>query len=566
MSRKVFAPPVVKSYRVPFGKGELKLHRKPEHGVTVRSTNTSPVQSKRQKKSSTANVEKKSECKKNLEAVEKEKGCLTDAQFEEIVQRVLQISPWECTEKLQERRVPAGSAEGQRSRRGTLEAFLPGDDWQKQTEMALSEAGRKMYQIKVKKTSKSGIDQDEKAAANNVGCKENRKGGEPKKAAPADDAQDVTGPEEAPEEEEDGGSGSSGGRSCTAWVQCSNPSCEKWRRLSGDVDPSALPEDWSCSQNSDLQYNSCSVPEETWSGSEDEIVCAVYFPGSIVWAKQYGYPWWPAIIEADPENGNYFLFSSQADTLPSKYHVTFFGHPVTRAWISASMLKSYREPPREKNALDKLRNQSEKEDFKASLEMAKEAERMGIQERLRRFGFNHRFRPEEPPKDYKTLKDPNNAASRPRVQRAGGAKGRNKNTAASRHDQGKVLPETSGAKPHAIAKRTVAMRGEKKPQLSGHENASSVLKKRRTEGTAPKAATTLRGSERAAGEGGRGRKGWKKKPTSGMQPCHVSLARIPLRSRPGGNSDNNDFAFSPRPSQKDRNPRRLGGSPGPKET
>ncbi|KAL7982966.1 hypothetical protein Chor_013572 [Crotalus horridus] len=108
---------------------------------------------------------------------------------------------------------------------------------------------------------------------------------------------------------------------CTAWVQCSYPSCEKWRRLSSDVDPSALPEDWSCSQNPDLQYNSCSVPEEDWSDSENEVVYAIYFPGSIVWAKQYGYPWWPGIIEADPDIEEYFLFSSQADSLPVKYGV-----------------------------------------------------------------------------------------------------------------------------------------------------------------------------------------------------------------------------------------------------
>ncbi|XP_058037942.1 zinc finger CW-type PWWP domain protein 1 isoform X4 [Ahaetulla prasina] len=352
MSKKVFAPPVLKSYRTPFGKGELELHGKPEDAVTFKSVTISPVQSKRQK-GSTSSVEKKSECKKNLEMTENEKRCLTDAQFEEIVQSILQKSPQECTENLQERLVPAESAEGQRMRREMSEAFLHGErsDWRKKTEV-----GQKEHQLKVKKQSKSGVNQgekklNEKAAPNNVGCKENRKG-EPKKAAQGD-AQDVTDPEEAPEEEEeeeeDGGSGS--GRCCTAWVQCSYPSCEKWRRLSSDVDPSALPEDWSCSQNPDLQYNSCSVPEETWSGSEDEVVYAIYFPGSIVWAKQYGYPWWPGIIEADPDIGEYFLFSSQADSLPSKYHVTFFGHSVTRAWISASLLKNYGEAPGEGNAL-----------------------------------------------------------------------------------------------------------------------------------------------------------------------------------------------------------------------
>uniref|UniRef100_A0A8C0JDY5 Zinc finger CW-type PWWP domain protein 1 n=1 Tax=Chelonoidis abingdonii TaxID=106734 RepID=A0A8C0JDY5_CHEAB len=130
---------------------------------------------------------------------------------------------------------------------------------------------------------------------------------------------------------------------CVAWVQCSYPSCEKWRRLSSDTDPSVLPEDWTCSQNTDLQYKSCDVPEETWSGSENEVVYATYVPGSIIWAKQFGYPWWPAMVECDPDIGEYFLFSSRLDSLPSKYHVTFFGQSVSRAWISATMLRNFHE-------------------------------------------------------------------------------------------------------------------------------------------------------------------------------------------------------------------------------
>ncbi|KAG8141076.1 hypothetical protein E2320_003688, partial [Naja naja] len=69
MSKKVFAPPVAKSYHTPFGKGELELHGRPEDGVTAKSMNMSPTQSKKQK-GSTPNVEKKPECKKNLETIE----------------------------------------------------------------------------------------------------------------------------------------------------------------------------------------------------------------------------------------------------------------------------------------------------------------------------------------------------------------------------------------------------------------------------------------------------------------------------------------------------------------
>ncbi|XP_063158995.1 zinc finger CW-type PWWP domain protein 1 [Candoia aspera] len=349
--------------------------------------------------------------------------------------------------------------------RGTLEAFLAagGNDWGKKTEVMASEVARKERQFRMKKQSKSCVRKDEKkinerAEANNVGCKENRKG-EPKKTVRGN-AQDVTGQEEVQEEEADGGSGSSSW--CTAWVQCSHPNCEKWRKLSRDVDPSALPEDWTCSQNPDLQYSSCSVPEETWSGSENEVVYAIYFPGSIVWAKQYGYAWWPGIIEADPDIEEYFLFSSQADSLPSKYHVTFFGNSVTRAWISASLLKNFGEPPKEGNALAKLRNKCEKENLKAALEMAKEAEQIGIQERIRRFGFHSRFKDKESPKDYKTLKDRNNVTSRPWAKRTQETKGGEKNAAASSKHQEKLLHEISVVKPSANIKKTLNMKGFKK--------------------------------------------------------------------------------------------------------
>lgn len=41
----------------------------------------------------------------------------------------------------------------------------------------------------------------------------------------------------------------------------------------------------------DLNYNRCDIPEETWTGCESDVAYASYVPGSIVWAKQYGYPW-----------------------------------------------------------------------------------------------------------------------------------------------------------------------------------------------------------------------------------------------------------------------------------
>ncbi|KAM9005518.1 zinc finger CW-type PWWP domain protein 1 isoform X7 [Sarcophilus harrisii] len=187
---------------------------------------------------------------------------------------------------------------------------------------------------------------------------------------------------------------------CIAWVQCSFPSCAKWRRLLGNTDPSVLPDDWSCSQNTDLQFNHCDIPEENWSGCETDVVYASYIPGSIIWAKQYGYPWWPGMVESDPDLGEYFLFASQQDVLPSKYHVTFFGDTASRAWIPSNMLKNFRElsleqvePVRSSQELRKrIRNKDCSQKLMAALVMAQDAQRISIQDRLSLFGFHIRYK------------------------------------------------------------------------------------------------------------------------------------------------------------------------------
>lgn len=112
----------------------------------------------------------------------------------------------------------------------------------------------------------------------------------------------------------------SGFGQCLVWVQCSSPNCEKWKRLRGNI----LPDNWSCDQNTDLDYNCCDIPEEIWTGRESDVAYASYVPGSIICAKQNGYPWWPGIVESDPDLGEYFLFASHLDSLPSKYYMTFF--------------------------------------------------------------------------------------------------------------------------------------------------------------------------------------------------------------------------------------------------
>ncbi|XP_055521222.1 zinc finger CW-type PWWP domain protein 1-like isoform X4 [Leucoraja erinacea] len=173
-----------------------------------------------------------------------------------------------------------------------------------------------------------------------------------------------------------------------AWAQCGRKMCGKWRRLKDNVDPATLAKDWTCSQNPDPLYNSCDLPEEAWDGKDNDIIYAELVPGSIVWAKQSGYPWWPAMVEHDPQSGKYFMFTSDSDQCPSKYHVTFFDNIVTHAWISVSLIKSFQENPRDKSI--------SKRDFakriNAGRKMAEAAQKVKIQDRLPLFGFAVRYK------------------------------------------------------------------------------------------------------------------------------------------------------------------------------
>lgn len=50
------------------------------------------------------------------------------------------------------------------------------------------------------------------------------------------------------------------------WVQCD--SCCKWRRLSGTIDLSSLPDKWHCDMNENKSEKSCDVPQERMEADE----------------------------------------------------------------------------------------------------------------------------------------------------------------------------------------------------------------------------------------------------------------------------------------------------------
>ena len=55
--------------------------------------------------------------------------------------------------------------------------------------------------------------------------------------------------------------------------------------------------------------------------------------GSLVWSKLSGYPWWPSFVCNHP--------SENRAHRKGEVHVQFFDEPISRAWISADLMKSW---------------------------------------------------------------------------------------------------------------------------------------------------------------------------------------------------------------------------------
>ncbi|XP_074839039.1 zinc finger CW-type PWWP domain protein 1 isoform X2 [Carettochelys insculpta] len=404
MMKKTFAPPLAKprdpSLReVPESPAKEVAGRANELMSNSLSRGTSDLTATKRKTGHPTGPEaaqgvKRRAKRDSSQASAKERCSLTDLHFEEIVQSVLQKSLRECLEESQgtfHQADATEAAEQEELKKDALDASLPAGEGNQRSddpENAVGGVEQKESGPRAKKRSKLPSDKtgeetaQESPGANTERSKCRRKG------APKKIVQGYTLSAEQEELEDGGGHTFS---QCVAWVQCSSPSCKKWRRLSSEIDPSALPEDWTCSQNADLQYQSCDVPEEAWSGSENDVVYAAFVPGSIVWAKLHGYPWWPGMVECDPDIGEYFLFSPRLDSLPSKYHVTFFGDTVSRAWISAALLRSCQQLSADSQALEKVRSKGYRQGLAAAMKMAKEAARISMEERVRRFGFISRY-------------------------------------------------------------------------------------------------------------------------------------------------------------------------------
>ncbi|CAL8377036.1 zinc finger CW-type PWWP domain protein 1 isoform X1 [Gadus morhua] len=172
------------------------------------------------------------------------------------------------------------------------------------------------------------------------------------------------------------------------WVQCSD--CDKWRRLKSGSEPSDLLGAWTCPLNTDEQYSSCSVSEEGSGDDDDDNISTSLRPGCLVWAQQTGYPWWPAMVERDPDTHQYCCFTHRTDTNPSRYHVTYLGQPVSRAWLSSGRIKPYSSLTLER-AINMPSQKRHMEKLKKAVAMAARVQKETLITRIDMFGFLGRF-------------------------------------------------------------------------------------------------------------------------------------------------------------------------------
>ncbi|KAF8763353.1 Zinc finger CW-type PWWP domain protein 1 like protein [Argiope bruennichi] len=168
------------------------------------------------------------------------------------------------------------------------------------------------------------------------------------------------------------------------WIECTD--CKKWRKTFQYNESHEVPEHWCCSlltlENGGK--GSCNDPEE-----ENDEQYLEYCPGSVVWAKLDGYPWWPAMVDEDPDTEEF----SWKEKSTLYYNVTFLDEKPTRAWISEMFICHFLKPPKsEKGSLQKFRQNRYAKAIAKAKDRAEAAMKMTIKDRLQTYSFVHLYK------------------------------------------------------------------------------------------------------------------------------------------------------------------------------
>ncbi|GFN75372.1 Zinc finger cw-type pwwp domain protein 2 [Plakobranchus ocellatus] len=133
--------------------------------------------------------------------------------------------------------------------------------------------------------------------------------------------------------------------SSVAWVQCDNPKCLKWRKISNETAKGLTDTIWTCDMNKDTDFQSCSVPEEDTASYDKlakkaklDLIKSEIKTGSLVSAKTDGYCRWPALVTADPACD---IHMDGDDEEILWYHVEYLGGERSHAWVRANRVEIF---------------------------------------------------------------------------------------------------------------------------------------------------------------------------------------------------------------------------------
>nr|XP_006824465.1 PREDICTED: enolase-phosphatase E1-like [Saccoglossus kowalevskii] len=144
-------------------------------------------------------------------------------------------------------------------------------------------------------------------------------------------------------------------------------------------------------EKKDEDYNSCTKPQVKNTDEIDaeyEFVFTRYTIGSLVWAKMQGYPWWPGLLEEDPDTRSFYE-TDGVSRYPAKYHVVFFGDNVSRAWVRSTSVEVFTGKENvEDFGSPKMKGKNYTKEVKKAQEIAMKAMSMTLKERVMEYGFS----------------------------------------------------------------------------------------------------------------------------------------------------------------------------------
>ncbi|XP_062505537.1 zinc finger CW-type PWWP domain protein 1-like isoform X2 [Corticium candelabrum] len=176
----------------------------------------------------------------------------------------------------------------------------------------------------------------------------------------------------------------------TLWVQCEK--CGKWRRLNEGKDPLQLPEKWYCHMNTDLEQNNCEKPQIEFDPDNlTENIETSFTRGSLVWAKLERFPWWPGIIDNDPDSNVFFQTIDESTPEPFEYHVTFIEERASRAWVPFWDLRQFNDQD-VATSQGAVPNQYRRS-IERSVRTASELAKLSLKNRIEQYSFNNRYNP-----------------------------------------------------------------------------------------------------------------------------------------------------------------------------